>query len=395
MSLYDGVLFSAPPPEGVIPNANAPHDATALVACIGVFLPLAIISTAIRIFTRVRVQRSVAIDDYMMVGALALSIALSASIIDMLRWGLGSHLWNVRLVDLYGTSHFLYMNLIAAIIFCAATGIAKTSILLFYQRIFPSRTFHWAVWGLVAFTVSYSAASVFVNIFSCTPIRATWEVEFATAVGNCINRPKFYFAQAGLGILTDFATVIAPMPIMWRLQLGLKQKLGVGGVLTTGGFVCIISIIRLYSISVLLRSTDLTYDTPPALMWCVVELNMSIVGGCIATFKPFLRKYFPRVLGSSHNPAILYDNNTGASRSRKRGQSYQLESVGQSDSFNYVASNKKGFVSTTINAADTKYNSSEECIISPGNSSTNGQIVRTVQFGTSYEEGSKDRRKPV
>ncbi|KFY05489.1 hypothetical protein V492_08506 [Pseudogymnoascus sp. VKM F-4246] len=229
----------------------------------------------------------------------------------------------------------------------------------------------------------------------CTPIRATWEVEFATAVGNCINRPMFYFAQAGLGILTDFATVIAPMLIMWRLQLGLKQKLGVGGVLTTGGFVCVISIIRLYSISVLLRSTDLTYDTPPALMWCVVELNMSIVGGCIATFKPFLLKYFPRVLGTSHNPAVLYDNNTGASRSRKRGQSYQLESVGQSDSFNYLASNKKGFVSTTINAADTKYNSSEECIISPGNSSTNGQIVRTVQFGTIYEEGSKDRRKLV
>jgi hypothetical protein len=127
------------------------------------------------------------------------------------------------------------MNLIAAIIFCAATGLAKTSILLFYQRIFPSTTFRWVVWGLVAFTVGYSSASVFVNIFSCTPIRATWEVEFATALGICINRPVFYFAQAGFGILTDFATVIAPMPVMWGLQLGIKQKLGVGGLLSTGG----------------------------------------------------------------------------------------------------------------------------------------------------------------
>lgn len=127
------------------------------------------------------------------------------------------------------------MNLIAAIVFCAATGMAKTSILLFYQRIFPSRTFHWTVWGLIAFTASYSAASVFVNIFSCTPVQATWDLEFATAVGICINRPVFYFAQAGLGILTDFATVIAPLPVMWGLQLGLKQKMGVAGILTTGG----------------------------------------------------------------------------------------------------------------------------------------------------------------
>ncbi|KFY72933.1 hypothetical protein V499_06945 [Pseudogymnoascus sp. VKM F-103] len=237
MSLYEGVVFSAPPPEGVIPDAKAPHNATALVVCIGIFLPLAIISTAIRISTRDRIKGNVAIDDYMMSGAL--------------------------------------MNLVAAIIFCAATGLAKTSILLFYQRIFPSKIFHWAVWGLATFTVGYSAASVFVNIFSCTPVQATWE--------------------AGFGILTDFATVIAPMPVMCGLQPGLKQKLGVGGILTTGGFVCIISIIRLYSSSVLLRSTDLTYDTPPALM--------------------------------CRNPAMLYDSNTGVSGSRKRGQSYQLESM--------------------------------------------------------------------
>ncbi|KFY18649.1 hypothetical protein V493_08447 [Pseudogymnoascus sp. VKM F-4281 (FW-2241)] len=360
MSLYDGVLFSAPPPEGVIPDANAPHNATALIT-------VSHSSTLLKTPTY--------------------------NEIPVLRWGLGSHLWNVPLADLYGMPHFLYMNLIAAIVFCAATGMAKTSILLFYQRIFPSRTFHWTVWGLIAFTASYSAASVFVNIFSCTPVQATWDLEFATAVDICIDRPVFYFAQAGLGILTDFATVIAPLPVMWGLQLGLKQKMGVAGILTTGGFVCIISIIRLYSISVLLRSTDLTYDTPPALMWCVIELNMSIVGGCIATFKPFLRKYFPRVLGSSHNPAMLYGSNTGASRSRKRGQSYQLNSVNQSEPFNHTPSNKTGFVSTTINAVDTKYNSSEECIITPGTSGVDGQIVRTVQFGTRYEEESKDRGK--
>ncbi|OBT67846.1 hypothetical protein VE03_02516 [Pseudogymnoascus sp. 23342-1-I1] len=394
MSLYDGILFTAPPPEGVIPDANAHHDATAIVVCTGVFLSLAIISTAIRIFTRVRVQGNAAIDDYMMLGALACSIAMAAAVLDMLRWGLGMHIWNVPLADFYGMSHFLYMYLMSAILYCAATGMAKTSILLFYLRIFPSKTFHWVVWGLVAFTVSFSTASVFVSIFGCTPVQASWEVEFATAVGNCINHPIYYFVQAGFGILIDFVTVITPMPVLWGLQLGLKQKMGVAGILTTGGFVCIISIIRLYSLSVILRTHDLTYDTPPALMWCVIELNMSIVGGCIATFKPFFRKYFPRVLGSSHNQAEIYSSNRRALRPRNRGQSYQLQGMGQSDSFNHMASNKKGFVSTTINAADTKYNSSEECII-PGNSSTDGQIVRTVQFGTSYEEGSKEVGKAL
>lgn len=67
--------------------------------------------------------------------------------------------------------------------------------------------------------------------------------------------------------------------------------------------------------------------------------------------------------------------------------------MSQSEPFNHTPSNKTGFASTTINAVDTKYNSSEECIITPGASSVDGQIVRTVQFGTRYEEESKDGGK--
>lgn len=65
MSLYNGVLFSAPPPEGVIPDVNAPKDTAAIIVCISIFLSLAIISTAIRIFTRARIIGNVAADDCM------------------------------------------------------------------------------------------------------------------------------------------------------------------------------------------------------------------------------------------------------------------------------------------------------------------------------------------
>lgn len=36
-----------------------------------------------------------------------------------------------------------------------------------------------------------------------------------------------------------------------------------------------------------------------ALMWCVLELNLSIIGGSIATIKPFLRMLLPRIFGTS------------------------------------------------------------------------------------------------
>ena len=63
MSLVDGVLYSAPAPDGYTPDFGRPYDATALIACIGVFLPLAVITSAIRIYTRSRIVSELAIDD--------------------------------------------------------------------------------------------------------------------------------------------------------------------------------------------------------------------------------------------------------------------------------------------------------------------------------------------
>lgn len=40
-------------------------------------------------------------------------------------------------------------------------------------------------------------------------------------------------------------------------------------------------------------------NTVWALLWCILELNLSIIGGSIPTLKPFLQRFCPRLLGSS------------------------------------------------------------------------------------------------
>ncbi|KAG4415497.1 hypothetical protein IFR04_011369 [Cadophora malorum] len=368
MSLVDGVLYSAPAPDGYTPDFNRPYDATALIACIGVFLALAVITSAIRIYTRSRIVSELAIDDYLMLMALACSIVLTGFILNLLNYGLGKHLYDVPLNMLY--PNFLFSNVLAAIFFCAATGFAKASILLFYGRIFPSRTFKLIILCLVVFTVSYSLASVLVNVFSCKPVSGSWDLALATTA-VCINRPVFYFAQAGLGIFTDFATLAAPLPFLWKLQMPVRQKIGVSAVLMMGGFVCIVSIIRLLSIKTLLDSTDLTKATTPALMWCVIELNISIIGGNFPTLRPFLRKYVPALLGTSKG-------RTSATAQTRSG-SHQLQSFDPT----YTSTAGKGFNKTTITGMDQKThlgdNESEEYIIQSSARESETDLGRTGQ----------------
>lgn len=158
--------------------------------------------------------------------ATALSIAMSGIIFDsmalplpsredeqltnltVLNFGLGKHLWDVPLLVFY--PHFTLRNLIIAMIFCAASAIAKISILLMYLRIFPSKGLRLAVYAVTFFCAGYGLATLLTNMFSCSPIQGSWELEYA-ATAKCIDRPVFYLAQASLGIAADIATVLIPM----------------------------------------------------------------------------------------------------------------------------------------------------------------------------------------
>ncbi|KAL8372239.1 hypothetical protein RB595_001837 [Gaeumannomyces hyphopodioides] len=251
----------------------------------------------IRVYTRGWIVGKLSVDDYVMILALVCSTVLLGAVMSMLNWGLGKDLWNVLLApDLY--PHFMFANIIAAIFFCLATGFAKSSILLFYLRIFPVQAMRWTVFVLIFFTMGYSVAAALVNVFSCNPVRASWTLELVPTAA-CINRPVFYFAQAALGIATDITTVVAPLPLLKTLQLPTRRKIGVIVILTLGAFVCVVSIIRLKSLYVLLTDANLTRNTEPALMWCILELNLSIVGGNIPALKPFIKRAFPSLLGSS------------------------------------------------------------------------------------------------
>lgn len=165
--------------------------------------------------------------------------------------------------------------------------------------------------------------------------------------------------------------------------------------------VCVISIVRLYSLYVLLTDADLTCthllftkhkvssadpsatdNTPTALMWCILELNLSIIGGNIPAAKPLLAKMFPRVFSSStqNTSAWKYHNNSGSHTGGVKG------TAGASA----FSMNKTMKSNTRITAAD---NGSEEYIME------DQTIRKTVEYGyevsddgASVEQGKRQRK---
>ena len=101
MSEYQGIVYAAPPPSpDIIPNFNNPTNSGSLVISICVLLPLTVIITGFRIWTRAQ-NRQFGLDDWLMIAATALSVVMAALIIDMLPRGMGHHIWDVPVTILF------------------------------------------------------------------------------------------------------------------------------------------------------------------------------------------------------------------------------------------------------------------------------------------------------
>ena len=129
-------------------------------------------------------------------------------------------------------------------------------------------------------------------------------------------------------------------------------------------------------------------STTDALMWCTIELNLGITGGCITAVRPFVRRYFPRLLGLSYGNGYKYD-----SSSRKYG--LPLGSVPRANvpDFSNARSNQYSTLTTTTTVMPTADNGSEEHILqypeTPAKTVDGIGIVRTVEFDV---ENSSVRR---
>jgi hypothetical protein len=109
-------------------------------------------------------------------------------------------------------------------------------------------------------------------------------------------------------------------------------------------------------------------------MWCVLELNLSIIGGSIPALKPFVLRFFPSLLGTmsgrSHDTSNAY--HIDGSRSGRKGR-YKANTTGNSTN---ISPNSR-----TNRLGGTSMDS-EEYIMQ------DTSITKTVQYGYSFEEGS-------
>lgn len=70
-------------------------------------------------------------------------------------------------------------------------------------------------------TCEYTPEVVKVSYVDSEQVAKQWDPELP---GKCLNQVHFYYGLAGTSLGFDVIIIILPLPVLWRLQLGLKQK---------------------------------------------------------------------------------------------------------------------------------------------------------------------------
>ncbi|KAL8703597.1 MAG: hypothetical protein Q9201_003222 [Fulgogasparrea decipioides] len=172
-----------------------------------------------------------------------------------------------------------YDDFLAIAAWTSALALAKLSVLVQLYRIFITVTFRRSVLFLGAIIICWWISSVFAYGFMCSPVR--WN-----------GTPKVLNWIAPVPwIVTDFAILLAPLPMIHNLQLSMPNKIGLCALFLTGGFTCIVACIHFSKI--LEIDDDVTWSTTQASIWSVIETNVTVICACLVVIRPALRYLMP------------------------------------------------------------------------------------------------------
>ncbi|KAL8799503.1 MAG: hypothetical protein Q9182_005841 [Xanthomendoza sp. 2 TL-2023] len=224
---------------------------------------------------------------------MALCVAIGRTICDSIQrhhFGGGRHFWDIPpewlnpYVTLIAVDGYLYI---------VAITLAKISLLLFLYRIFHvDKRFRIASWIVGAVLVIWSTVTLFLTIFACRPVKASWNLKLMMDPKTTCH-PKAWDVANIYGfcnIITDFALIVMPLPLIWRMQMNRKKKVGIAVVFASGFFILAVAIVRSYILYNPTGIGDPTWSIIATKIWMSLEVNLAIMIACLPALTPLFKR---------------------------------------------------------------------------------------------------------
>ncbi|KAJ4354852.1 hypothetical protein N0V95_003462 [Ascochyta clinopodiicola] len=182
------------------------------------------------------------------------------------------------------------------------------SILALYHRIgsgkkgLPLIVQSRAIWATAGFISAFTFAVILVQIFSCVPISAAWDVEQIPIM--CIDGAMFLHIQGAINVFTDVMLLLYPLPLLSLLKFNKRQRTALIIIFSIGLIPVIASTMRLCEIfmsgnaiqdGVGWQQADSSWTWAWVPVWSQIEVDIGILTACLPCLSPLLRLVWSEV----------------------------------------------------------------------------------------------------
>lgn len=152
---------------------------------------------------------------------------------DLYRGGIGYHQADLAATSPHKITTAAKYTLIIPLIYLPAVILAKLALLVMYARIFVKRTDLIACWVVAALMIANCVGAMVAGFFICVPLNYLWDRTIPGG-GHCINVNAWYRWSSLMNIITDVVMLILPLPVIWKIQISRKVKIGLTITFATG-----------------------------------------------------------------------------------------------------------------------------------------------------------------
>ncbi|KAK8019561.1 hypothetical protein PG990_004699 [Apiospora arundinis] len=276
----------------------------------------------LRLAARATRKARLGLDDWIILAALIPAMVYLTTTFILSRNGLGKHLLVVIITDPGSLQTIQLWTFISEITYGATMTAVKLSILAMYDRLFPTKFMRRAVVSLAIVAMLWYLAVVLVVFFQCDPIPRSWG---GTAEGHCIDHYSYYTGLAVPHIIIDIVILSLPIREVRRLHIVNWQKAAVCGMFLLGGFVTLVSIIRLKFVAEMVNTepgSDTTMVVSTAI-WSAVEVGVAIMCACLPTLQPLIRMASAYIVRKTQQSSS--SRNSGAAAAAAAAAAYRRD----------------------------------------------------------------------
>ncbi|KAI1163493.1 hypothetical protein F5B18DRAFT_318210 [Nemania serpens] len=341
-----------------------------------VFSVLCLIFLGLRFWSARFSGRKIYIDDITAVLAFVSKSGLTGAQFWGTFNGLGKHITELSLSQLTVQVKIL---LISEFTYLLGTAFVKLSMLCLYYRIYTTPVFRRWCYFVIALDIGYVISFIPLFLTNCIPLSQYWDPK---PDGWCRDTLVGDNATVAVNLVLDAFVLALPLPVLWRLQMSVRDKLTVTAMFGFGAVTIALVIWRLVVTQRTRESADWTATLCLVGIIASLEVYLGIIAICIPTLgplfnayvKPFLNRLGLMKTNAASGAKKVYLETIGGSGSNKRSRGY----AAFTDSVDKIISNDGSMMLTPI-----------------GDGKVTSKVTSQPAFRPSHETRSMERSRDV